>query len=82
MKKFRHLLRCRHSDTRSMLAWASTGIGVVIVPQSAVSLMSSKTLKFKEIVELALRTSPTGVIWSRNRPLSAMARHFIEVFVE
>lgn len=73
-------IRCRHSDTRSMLAWASTGIGIAIVPKSATSLIPGDTLIIKDIIEPSLRTSPTAVIWLRDRHLSASARHFIDMF--
>lgn len=73
-------IRCRHSDIRSMLAWAGTGMGIAIVPKSATNLIPGNTLIIKDIIEPALRTSPTAVIWLRDRYLSAPARHFIDMF--
>lgn len=75
-------IRCRHSDIRSMLAWAGTGMGIAIVPKSAASLIPSDTLIIKEIIEPVLRTMPTAVIWVRDRHLSASARHFIDMLTK
>lgn len=75
-------IRCQHSDIRSMLAWANTGLGVAIVPKSAVSLIFDHNLIIKEIIDPPLRTTPTALIWLQNNPLSAPARHFIDQFAK
>lgn len=75
-------IRCSHDDTRSMLAWAGTGLGVAIVPKSATGLIPDNTLIVKEIVEPGLRTSATAVLWRRNKQFSASARHFLDMFVK
>jgi len=73
---------CRHTDVRSMLAWAVAGLGIAIVPKSATNFIPSNNLIFKEIIEPPFRTKPAAVIWMRNRYLSAAARHFIDIFAK
>jgi DNA-binding transcriptional LysR family regulator len=73
-------IRCQHSDIRSMLAWANTGLGVAIVPKSAVNLIPDHTLIIKEIIEPPIKTTPIALVWIRNHTLSAAARHFIDMF--
>ncbi|MDF2502316.1 MAG: transcriptional regulator, LysR family [Anaerosporomusa subterranea] len=75
-------IRCRHSDIRSMLAWANTGLGVAIVPKSATNLVPNNTLILKEIIAPPIRTTPIAVVWIRNRSLSSSARHFIDLFAK
>ncbi|MBV7272468.1 LysR family transcriptional regulator [Clostridiaceae bacterium UIB06] len=72
---------CKSDDARSILLWASTGIGVAIVPKAAIGLIPSTNLKYKEISEKSLETK-TAVIWVKNRYLSSTARHFLESFSE
>lgn len=71
---------CRHTEVRSMLAWAAAGLGIAIVPKSATNFIPSNNLSFKEFIEPPLRTMPAAVIWMRDRYLSAAARRFIDVF--
>lgn len=75
-------IRCRHSDIRSMLAWANTGLGVAIVPKSAINLIPVNTLILKEIIDPPIRTTPIAVVWIRNHALSSAARHFIDRFAK
>jgi DNA-binding transcriptional LysR family regulator len=71
---------CRHNDVRSMLFWANAGIGVALVQSSASHIIPSSNLIFKNIIEPALRTRVTALVWMRNRYLSATARHFLDMF--
>ncbi len=73
-------IRCRHNDVRSMLAWAATGLGIAIVPKSAANLIPDNNLKFEELIEPPIRTTPKAIVWLRNLHLSAAARHFIDTF--
>lgn len=73
---------CRHDDVRSMLEWASAGLGIAVVPKSAANLIPSSNLEFKEIIEPCLKTGAPAVIWMRNRYLSTAARHFIDMFAQ
>lgn len=64
-------------DTRAILLWADTGMGVAIVPKDWIGLISSTNLKYVEIKESSLITR-TAVVWKRNHYLSAAAKHFLE----
>lgn len=70
---------CIHTDIRSMLALASTGLGVTIVSKSSASLRQDSTLIYKEITEPQLPLSAM-IIWKRNHYLSTIARNFLEMF--
>lgn len=70
---------CESEDARSVLLWASSGLGVGIIPKPAISLISTPNLKYTEINESTLRTR-TAVIWIRNQYLSDIARHFLNTF--
>lgn len=76
---FEPKILCRSDDARSILLWASTGIGVAIVPKAAVGLIPSTNLLYKEINQPSLETK-TAIIWMRDRYLSSASRHFLETF--
>jgi len=67
---------CKGDDVRSLLVWANEGIGLAIVPKSALGLVPSHTLKYKEIIDSLLEIKK-AVIWMRQRHLSATAKHFL-----
>lgn len=75
-------IHCQHSDLRSMLAWANAGLGIAIVPKSAVGLIPGNTLIIKEIIDPPIRTTATALVWVRDHSLSASARHFIDLFTK
>jgi LysR family transcriptional regulator, salicylic acid-responsive activator of bsdBCD len=70
---------CRIDDTRSMLSWANTGMGIAIIPRDMIGLLPDAKLNYREIKEESLVTR-TVIIWMKNRYLSAPARHFLETF--
>ena len=70
---------CKCDDVRSALSWADLGLGVALVPKSAVDLISNTHLRYLEIDEPSLNTVP-AIIWMRNRYLSPAARRFLEMF--
>lgn len=70
---------CIHTDIRSMLALASTGLGVTIVPKSSASLKQDNTLIYKEITDPTLPLA-VNIIWKRNRYLSTIAKNFLGMF--
>ncbi|MDR3565972.1 MAG: LysR family transcriptional regulator [Negativicutes bacterium] len=67
---------CQGDDVRSLLVLANEGIGLAVVPKSALGLVPSSNIKYKEIVDPPLEIKK-AVIWMRQRYLSATAKHFI-----
>jgi DNA-binding transcriptional LysR family regulator len=67
---------CTGDDVRSLLVWANEGIGLAIVPKSALGLVPGHKLRYREIIHSPLKIKKS-VIWLRQRCLSAPARHFI-----
>lgn len=68
-------------DTRSIILWANTGMGIAIVQRDWPELLNNNDLKYKEIAEPLLFTQ-TAIVWMKNRYLSSASRHFLETFVE
>ncbi|MEN6315200.1 MAG: LysR family transcriptional regulator [Clostridiaceae bacterium] len=66
-------------DTRAILLWADTGMGVAIVPKDWIGLISSTNLEYKEISDPTLLTR-TAIVWKRNQYLSSAAKNFLETF--
>jgi LysR family transcriptional regulator, salicylic acid-responsive activator of bsdBCD len=73
-----HVL-CESSDIMTLLALAESGVGITIVPRSAMNLRTSPSLHFREIIQPSLE-STAAVVWLSNRTLSTPARRFIETF--
>jgi len=65
-------------DTRSILLWANTGMGVAIVPKDWIGLISSANLKYVEIKEPSLITR-TAVVWKKSKYISSAAKNFLEI---
>lgn len=74
---FEARILCRGDDVRSLLVWADAGLGIAIVPRSAVGLVPSNKLLYKEISESSLEIR-IAIIWLRNHYLSAPTRNFLE----
>lgn len=70
---------CEGEDSRSLLGWASSGMGVAVVPRSAGELLPSRDMVIREINSSSLNTK-TLITWVRNRTLSRVAQKFIETF--
>lgn len=70
---------CEGEDSRSLLGWASSGMGVAVVPRSAGELLPSADVVVREIECSSLKTK-TLITWMRNRVLSKAAQKFIETF--
>lgn len=79
-ENFEPKIICRGDDVRSILLWASTGIGIAIVPKTAIGLFLNTNLNYKEIRLESIETQ-TAVIWMKGRYLSSVARHFLETFL-
>lgn len=69
---------CKGDDVRSLLVLADAGIGLAIVPKSAIGLVPSCHLSYREIIDTPLKIEKS-VIWIKNRYLSATARNFLEM---
>lgn len=70
---------CRSDDARTSLIWASAGLGMAILPQSAFTLAAHSRLHAKTISEPRLYTR-LAAIWMKNRYFSSLAEKFIESF--
>lgn len=70
---------CKNDDARTTLLWAETGLGIGIVPRSAIDLVKSQNLSYKEISNPLLHTQILG-IWLKNRDLSPAAYNFLRFF--
>lgn len=79
-KGFEPRIICKTDDARSALLWAESGIGVAVVPKSAVKLIGSGKLRHKDINSEELNTQ-IAAIWVKNRYLSAAAGRFLDFFV-
>jgi LysR family transcriptional regulator, salicylic acid-responsive activator of bsdBCD len=70
---------CESADIMTLLTLSESGMGVTIVPESAIGLYHGTSLQFREIIEPSLETT-AAVIWLRDRYLSVAARRFIDLF--
>ena len=70
---------CINDDVTPLLIWARLGLGVAIVPESAISLLQGSPLFVRKISIPALVTVG-AVIWRKKYALSTAAAHFIELF--
>lgn len=68
---------CKNDDARTTAFWADAGLGVGILPESAVTLFHHPDMIWKQIDEKRL-TSSISVIRSKDSYLSSIARAFIE----
>ena len=73
------LIFCRNDDARTTIQWARTGLGVGLVPKSALLISGEDNLVAKEISCPELVTQ-IAVIWMKNRYLSALGEKFDEYF--
>lgn len=72
-------IRCRNDDARTTLNWTKAGLGIGIVPLSALSVYDRKTLQHKAVDTKELNTQ-MAVIWKSDRQYSALTLEFIEDF--
>jgi DNA-binding transcriptional LysR family regulator len=73
------LICCENDDARTTMLWARAGLGIGIVPRSAVLAAHTSGLAYREIdcVDLVTRTA---VVWVKNRYLSDLSKKFVELF--
>ncbi|KRD81509.1 LysR family transcriptional regulator [Bacillus sp. Root147] len=76
---FEPKVKCRIDDTRTMLNWASSGMGIALIPRDMMTLIPDSNLRFIEIKDQTLATKII-IIWKKNHYLSTPARHFLEFF--
>jgi DNA-binding transcriptional LysR family regulator len=76
---FEPRILCKIEDTKSILFYAVTGMGVAIIPKDWVNLIPGINLIYKEINEPSLETGTT-IIWMKDQYLSSAARNFLETF--
>lgn len=76
---FEPKVKCRIDDTRTMLNWASAGMGIALIPRDMMALIPDSNLRFIEIKEETLATKII-VIWRKNHYLSTPARNFLGFF--
>lgn len=70
---------CTNDDARTSLMWADAGMGVALMPQSMERCLKGCSCTRKVIDDPLLQSRVTAV-WRSDRPLSAAANHFLEVF--
>ena len=70
---------CKSDDARTAIMWADAGLGVAIVPQSALSILPGKHLVHKTIECPALVTR-IAAIRMKNRFLPAAAQSLLQCF--
>ncbi|KHD37506.1 LysR family transcriptional regulator [Clostridium acetobutylicum] len=64
-------------DTRAILLWANTGMGVAIIPKDWIGIIPNINLKYAQIKKSSLKTR-TAIVWKKGEYLSAAAKHFLE----
>lgn len=68
----------RSNDIRSMLSWASLGLGIAIIPKPTAFPPDFQNMKCMVLDEETLKTR-TAVIWLKNSYLSAVAKNFLQM---
>ncbi|HCB99919.1 MAG TPA: LysR family transcriptional regulator [Ruminococcaceae bacterium] len=74
--QFEAKILCKGEDTRTLIALAETGIGVVIMPK--IYKIKNSQLICRPLKDASLITH-TAMIWLKNSYLSAAAEHFIQL---
>jgi len=70
---------CINDDARTTILWARAGLGIGIVPKSAINFEFMDNIKYKVINKDTLRTQ-ISAIWIKERYLSIAAKRFLEFF--
>ncbi|GAA0076069.1 LysR family transcriptional regulator [Clostridium sp. CTA-5] len=76
---FQPTVFCKNDDARTSLLWANSGLGIAIVPKSAIKLIGSSDIIFKEIDNEELSTQ-IAIIWSKTGYLSSAGKNFLNIF--
>lgn len=70
---------CINDDARTTILWARAGLGIGIVPKSAINFGFMDNVRYKVINNDTLRTQ-ISAIWIKERYLSMAAKKFLEFF--
>lgn len=76
---FKPNILCTSDDTTSLLIWAKLGLGIAIVPETAINLLQESPLLIQKITSPIIITVG-AIIWLKKHSLSTAATHFIEMF--
>lgn len=71
---------CQADDILRILAWADAGVGIAIVPKTAIGMIPTPNIIFRTIVDPIVELN-AALIWKRNYALSAAGQKFLEVFM-
>lgn len=77
-KGFEPRILCKIDDTKSILLYALTGMGIGIIPRDWVNAIPGLNLEYRVIDEPSLETG-TSIIWI-DKHLSPAGKHFLETF--
>lgn len=78
---FQPTVYCKNDDARTSLLWANSGLGVAIVPKSAIKLIGSSDIIVKEIISKELSTQ-IAIIWPKTGYLSTAGKNFLNLFLD
>ncbi|NOW03700.1 LysR family transcriptional regulator [Clostridium beijerinckii] len=76
---FQPTVFCKNDDARTSLLWANSGLGIAIVPKSAIKLIGSSNIIYKEI-DSDILTTQIAIIWSKTGYLSSAGNNFLDLF--
>jgi LysR family transcriptional regulator, salicylic acid-responsive activator of bsdBCD len=71
---------CESPDVATLLTLADSGVGVAIVPKSAIDLRPKGTLAYA-VIEPIIK-SDTALIWIKKRRMSKAAEHFKDILLK
>jgi len=71
---------CESPDVATLLTLVDSGVGISIVPKSAIQLRPKGTLLSSEIIPLL--KSDTAIVWMKDRHISKTAERFREILID
>lgn len=71
---------CVSDDVTPLIIWARFGLGVAVVPESAVNMLLRGAELLVRPIDTPAFTTTGAVIWSKKNTLSSAANHFVEMF--
>lgn len=73
---------CKNDDARTSLQWATSGLGIALVPENISRLAERSSMEAHPILCEEMITRMTAVCLENNRRLSKTAANFLQVFKE